>query len=88
MIVASLTRVSAAARSADGCMRGLDGCICIARRFARTWSLLAEGLRHYDEPGVPVVVLANGAPPVSLIEGHGGHAGVQDEPAFPAGQCL
>ena len=44
--------------------------------FARTCTLLAGRLRHYDEPGVSVAVLANGAPPASLIKSHGAQASV------------
>lgn len=68
--------VSAAARRAGSCMRELDGRICTARLIVRTCTLLAEWFRHYDEPGVSVPVLANGAPPVGLIESHGAQAGV------------
>ncbi len=57
-------------------MRGLDGRICNTCPIIGTCALLAESLRHYDEPGASVAVLTNGAPPVSLIKSHGAQAGV------------
>jgi len=62
---------------------GVRRCIYTAPPLRQDVLVARRGLRHYDEQGVPVVVLANGAPPHQPHRKHGTQLAYSINPRSP-----